>query len=209
MPSRYSETTDPSMLESIKDWRDDDGWRRFHEKYGPLIIQYAVTCGLNPGEASEVLQDTLVKVSRYVPHFEYDRDRCRFRVWLNTVVNHRIAEAMRRRRSQVRESMMLQSLAMEVEGIPEADESMETRFSSHLVLLEMVVNQVRQEIAPARWQLFEAKFLHGLTTREIAERFQISQVNVRVIQSRVLTRLREAWLELGGSPIKSDPSASK
>ena len=201
MEAQYSETTDPQILQSIKDWRDEEGWRRFHEKYGPLIMKHAERCGLNSGEASEVLQDTMVKVSRYVPNFHYDRDRCRFRVWLNTVVNHRISEAMRRRRSRVRESMMLQSLAAEMEIAQATGEPEDLGYSGRLVLLEMVINQVRQEVSAARWQVFEARFLHGMSAREIAERFQMSQVNVRVSQSRVLAKLREAWQELGDRPI--------
>lgn len=199
-----SETTDPNLIESIKDWRDDEGWRRFHERYASLILKHAKSCGLTPLEAEEALQETMIKVSLYIPRFDYNRDRCRFRVWLNTVVNHRISDAMRRRRSQVRESMMLECLMLEMdlEGISGGNDGHPT--PAQFVLLEMVINQVRSRSSPAGWQLFEARFLHGLSTKEIAHQFQTTQVNVRVSQYRILMKLRRAWRELGEGPIPSN-----
>ena len=83
-------TTDEGLLRLVKDWREDEGWREFHRRYAPAITAHARRSGLTHEQAEDVVQTTMIKVATYLPTFEYDRTVCRFRTWLNQIVNQRI-----------------------------------------------------------------------------------------------------------------------
>jgi DNA-directed RNA polymerase specialized sigma24 family protein len=72
-------TTDSNLIERVKNWREDEGWREFYDRYAPAIEAHATRSGLSQAEAQDVVQATMLKVATYIPKFEYDRTVCRFR----------------------------------------------------------------------------------------------------------------------------------
>jgi hypothetical protein len=54
-------TTDPSLIERVKDWREDEGWREFYRRYAPAIKAHALRSGLSTEEAEDVVQTTMLK----------------------------------------------------------------------------------------------------------------------------------------------------
>jgi len=47
--------------------------------------------------------------------------------------------------------------------------------------------------APEHWQVFEAYALEGCLAAEVARRFGITKIGVRVIQHRIVRRLKAQW----------------
>ena len=86
----HATTTDEGLLNLVKDWREDEGWREFYRRYAPAIEAHARRSGLTKEQAEDVVQTTMIKVAKYLPTFEYDRTIGRFRTWLNQIVNQRI-----------------------------------------------------------------------------------------------------------------------
>lgn len=65
---------------------DQAQWFEFLARYGELILSIARRHGLQRADCDDVLQDSLIEVTRSLESFEYDRARGRFRNYLRQVV---------------------------------------------------------------------------------------------------------------------------
>src|SRR5687767_11139741 len=88
--------TRQSLLSRLKDWQDRDGWKEFFDTYWRLIYTVALKAGLTQSEAEEVVQDTVVSVSKQMPAFQYDQAGS-FKGWLLQITRRRIADQFRKR----------------------------------------------------------------------------------------------------------------
>src|SRR5215468_6377937 len=89
--------TRPSLLARLKNLDDQEGWRDFFDTYWKLIHSVALKSGLTEVEAQEVVQETLIAVSRAIEDFQYQPEVCSFKSWLRLLVRRRIADQFRRR----------------------------------------------------------------------------------------------------------------
>lgn len=190
---RSDQTTDPGLIESCRDWRNDEQWTTFHGRYSPLIRSYARRAGLSDTEIDEVVQGTMIKVSRHIPTFKYDPSTIRFRTWLNRIVNQRIIEVRHLRKKslypvdtlvQLRGALSCQATI--AEASPAASEAVNA-------LTECCLARVRSQVKPLHWQVFEAHCLAGIKASEVAQRFDVSAGNVRIIAFRLKRLLRREW----------------
>jgi RNA polymerase sigma factor (sigma-70 family) len=190
---RSDQTTDPGLIESCRDWRNEEHWVSFHRRYSPLIRSYAQRAGLSESEIDEVVQGTMIKVSRHLPSFTYDPSTCRFRTWLSRIVNQRIIEVRHARKKslypldsllQIRNELVSDSLV--VDSSPAASEAVNA-------LTETCLARVRSDAKVLHWQVFEAYHLLGLGAAEVARQFGISSSNVRIIAFRFKRMLRREW----------------
>ncbi len=195
-------TTSEDLLRRVKDWREDEGWREFYRRYAPAVAEHARRSGLTHEEAEDVVQTTMVKVATYLPTFEYDRTVCRFRTWLNQIVNQRIlAIAQQRRRMRLPEAAWVY-LSELVAGVvnPAADPVAQAELEQQM--LRVCLARARAGVKPRHWQIFEANALHGLDGAAVAERFHTTAANVWVIRHRMIARLRTEWQALLNEPFR-------
>ena len=199
-----AQTTDPRLIEAAKDWRDDSNWREFYDRYAPAIRRHACISGLSEAEAEDVVQETMLKVARYLPSFKYDRTVCKFRTWLNQIVNQRIFEALHRRRRSSFPEASLDELREAVHGSesPTGDPVVQAEVDHRL--LEACLARVRGRVKPRHWQVFEAHALHGLSAEETARRYDSTAANVWVIRHRILKALRTEWQNLLSKPFLAE-----
>lgn len=195
-----AQTTDPRLIEAVKDWRDDANWREFYERYASAIRRHACGSGLSEAEAEDVLQETMLKVARYLPSFKYDRTICKFRTWLNQIINQRIFEALHRRRRGVFPEAALDEIRASLHTTEGATSDPVVQAEIDHRLLEVCLSRVRARVKPRHWQLFEAHALHGLSAEETARRHDTTAANVWVVRHRVLKALRVEWQELLTKP---------
>jgi len=200
----YAQTTDAGLIEDAKDWTNDTGWQEFYDRYSPAIRRHARVSGLSEAEAEDVAQETMLKVARYLPRFEYDRTVCRFRTWLNQIVNQRIFEAIRRRRRGLFSEASLDDLREIVHALeaPVDDPLAQAQAERHL--LEACLARARAKVKPRHWQVFEAHALHGLSAEETARLHQTSAANVWVVRHRLVKVLRAEWRRLLAQPFAKD-----
>jgi RNA polymerase sigma factor (sigma-70 family) len=196
-------TTSEDLLRRVKDWREDEGWREFYRRYAPAIAEHARRSGLTHEEAEDVVQATMVKVATYLPKFEYDRTVCRFRTWLNQIVNQRIlAIAHERRRMQLPEAAWVY-LSELVAGVvnPAADPVTQAELEQQM--LKVCLARARAGVKPRHWQIFEANALQGMDGATVAKRFHTTAANVWVIRHRLIGRLRTEWQALLNEPFRT------
>lgn len=200
----YAQTTDPSLIAAAKDWRDDANWREFFDRYAPAIRRHACASGLSEAEAEDVVQETMLKVARYLPSFKYDRTVCKFRTWLNQIVNQRIFEALHRRHRSGFSEVSLDQLREVVHATdaPTGDPVVQAEVDHRL--LEACLARVRARVNPRHWQVFEAHALHGLSAEDTARRHATTAANVWVVRHRLVKALRAEWVNLLSKPFLTE-----
>lgn len=193
-------TTNEDLLRQCKDWQQDEGWREFHRLYAPAILAHARYSGLTPEEAEDVVQTTMIKVATYLPTFEYDKTVCRFRTWLNQIVNQRILAVWhQRKRSRLPEAAWLYLCEL-VAGISNPVVDAEGEPDLEHRMLEVCLARVRADVKPRHWQIFEANTIQGMDSKSVAARFGTTSANVWVVRHRLIQRLKTEWKGLLKEP---------
>src|ERR1043165_6048157 len=90
--------TRKSLLNRLKDSADQESWQLFFDTYWRLIYKTAVESGLTDAEAQEVVQETMIRVWKKMPTFQYDPVKGSFKSWLLHLTGWRITAQLRKRR---------------------------------------------------------------------------------------------------------------
>jgi RNA polymerase sigma factor (sigma-70 family) len=198
-------TTEQDLIERVKDWREDEGWREFYGQYAPAIEAHALRSGLSPEAAQDVVQTTMLKVATYIPKFEYDRTVCKFRTWLNQIVNQRIIAIWHERRKMRLSEELRVELGSLVGGNvnPQEDPVAQSEMEHRMLLVCLA--RIRVAVKPKHWQIFEANTIGRLSAREVAQRYDTTVANVWVIHYRMVRRLKAEWQALLNEPFEASP----
>src|SRR5829696_5742350 len=100
------ETTDylpthQSLLARLRNLEDHDSWQTFFDRYWKLIYSVARKSGLTDAEAQDVVQETIISVSKKIQGFVYDPSYGSFKGWLKRLTQWRVADFARRKQYQV------------------------------------------------------------------------------------------------------------
>ena len=180
------ESTSISLLNRLQQPRAELAWQRFVELYAPLIFFWGRQKGLEPADASDLVQDVLSDLVIKLRTFRYDPSQ-RFRGWLRTVAVNR-AHSMRKRLELAPQSVDASSLSL----LAEDDDSdlladLEYRCRIALRALELL----RADFEPTTWQAAWMQIVNGQKAPEVSRSLGLSVNAVYVAKSRVLTRLRQ------------------
>src|SRR5882672_5503137 len=89
--------TRQSLLSRLRDWNDQESWKVFFDTYWKLIYNAAMRAGLSEAEAQDVVQETVLAVSKKIPAFVYDPSKGSFKTWLMRQTSWRILGQLRKR----------------------------------------------------------------------------------------------------------------
>src|SRR5262249_24063125 len=92
---RTMNTTSTSLLERLRQSGATEAWRRFVQRYTPLLFYWARGMGLPADAAADLVQDVLVVSAQKLPAFTYDQSKS-FSGWLRTVALNKWRERSRR-----------------------------------------------------------------------------------------------------------------
>lgn len=179
-------TTSTSLLIRLREPTDREAWSRFVKLYGPLIFKWARRTGLQPEDASDLVQDVMALLVRKLPEFQYDQSRS-FRSWLKTVTINKWREKCRRR-SLPMSDVTASGLARLPDQQDEAD-FWEQEYRQQVVARAMELMQ--HEFQPTTWQACRRYVLGEASPDELAREYNISVWTIYSAKSRLLKRLRE------------------
>lgn len=63
--------TRETLLSRLRDLSDASAWQEFFQTYWRLIYNVARKAGFADAAAQDIVQDTFVTLSRYIPDFKY------------------------------------------------------------------------------------------------------------------------------------------
>src|SRR4051794_29082610 len=95
--------TDPELLDRLKRFDDSEGWQEFCLTYRAFIYRVATRAGLQHVEAEDVVQETLIAVSKKLADFKYDPKGGSFKALLNRIARRRVIDSFRKEHYQVGE----------------------------------------------------------------------------------------------------------
>jgi RNA polymerase sigma factor (sigma-70 family) len=196
--------TRQSLLNRLKNWQDDTGWRLFFDTYWRLIYGLARKVGLSDSEAQDVVQDTVIAVADQMPHFNYDPAVGSFRGWLMLITRRKVANHLRKkmykrdgitmpREEPLNTDLLDNHPALKGEHWEEAwNKAWEKQVFDDA--LEKVVKQV----SPGQYQMFFLHVLKGLSARETARRLEASLPAVYFAKYKITSLLRKEIAAMEG-----------
>ncbi len=201
-PDQFLPTRD-TLLVRLRQWQDQDSWREFFELYWKLIYTTACRAGLSDAEAQDVVQETIISVSKHLPTFRYNPSIGSFKAWLLRITRCRITDQLRKRmpRNDCRQ-------------VPAADDTKRTDAIERLPdpnsvapgdiwdaeweknLMDVAIARVKNKVKPKQFQIFDLYVFKQWPVKVITTRFKIGSAQVYLAKHRVARLIRDEIKQL-------------
>lgn len=187
-------TTRITLLDRLRDTRDELPWRRFVDVYMPLLYQYSVRNGLQDNDAQDVVQEVLVQVYRSFRTFQYNPERGRFRNWLRRITHQRILRLRLGQNSAVRGLGDGQGHMLCDTQQSKLDAVWHDLLAMHLYRSARAI--AKSEFDERIWAVFERVWEQGASPHDVAQNMGRKPEWVYYAKFRVLARLKQLVSEL-------------
>lgn len=197
--ARHSDELIPTratLLYRLKDWQDQDSWQEFFNIYWKLIYGVARKAGLTDTEAQDVVQETMLSVSKHMPTFEYDPARGSFKAWLLNMTRWRIVGQFRKRApANALDATTEASTARTdpINNVPDpAGEALDAAWEAEWEtnLLEAAMNKVKRRVDPLDWQVFDLYVNKDWAPEKVGAALGVSVEKVYLTKHRVTKTIK-------------------
>ena len=197
-----SPETRASLIIRLGNPADDLAWAEFLQIYEPILFRLASRWGLQEADAREVVQETLLGVSKSIDGFSTDNHGASFRRWLATITRNKLADHLAKRSKQEHgsgDSDVYRWLNQQA-----ADDSSASvwDWNQRREVFAWAAQKVRQQVNEQTWQAFHRTSVVGEDVKAVAKDLGMREGMIYVARSRVMTRLRKAvdlWATDNGS----------
>ncbi len=186
--STPNESTHVTLLARLREPADQAAWREFCDRYGELIRAFARRRGLQSTDCDDVVQDTLISMTKSMPGFEYDPQKGSFRAYLKTVVRNVIFR-------KLSQKPLAQSLDMDgarrdsAIAAPNEENDWETEWRQYH--LRIAMRSIEAEFNDKDRAAFDAYAVRGCDARETAARLLLTVDQIYQAKSRIVRRIAE------------------
>jgi len=176
---------------------DPAAWDRLVRIYSPIVYGWARGAGLQPDDASDVMQDVFHTLTTQLSKFERRTASDSFRGWLYTVTRNKIRDYFRGRRDQAQAvgGTKAQARWQEVPDGPPDETSLEGK-SEIQGVRRRALELASGDFESRTWQAFWRTAVEGDGPNDVAKDLGISVWAVYKARTRVLTKLRAEFEEL-------------
>ncbi len=206
--TKENSTLDPetreSLLARLPDHADTAAWEEFAQLYQPLIYGIGRRHGLQPHDASDLVQDVLIAVADCIDRFEPNEQRGRFRTWLFRIARNQSLLRLRKLRREVpatatgAEQHWLESSS----GSDGSDQEFDIAFRRRA--FRYAARKVRQSVHERTWEAFSRTAIDCQSAQVAADEMGIEIGAVYLSRSRVMKRLRALVQDLSGECLPVD-----
>lgn len=175
-----------------------DAWQRIVRIYEPVVYRWCRRAGVAEHDAADLTQEVFQSVTTHLAGFRRDRPSDSFRGWLWTITRNKVLDHFRRREGRpdaIGGSTFQQRLATIPELGDDSSSSVCEPQDDRRLLIQSVLNQLRQEIEGKTWTVFWRTTIDGDPANDVARDLGMTTKAVRQAKYRVLQRLRQ---ELAG-----------
>jgi RNA polymerase sigma-70 factor (ECF subfamily) len=174
-----------------------EAWNRLSRLYGPLVYEWARIAGLQPDDASDVMQSVFVSVTKNLAQFRVRSEGDSFRGWLYAITRNKIHDHFRKHQRQVQARGGTEALQV-IQQIAEASAPSDSADGQHEInhLYRRALQLVQGEFEGRTWICFWRTTVEGDTPADVAADMNVSVWSVYKARSRVLQRLRQEFGEL-------------
>jgi RNA polymerase sigma-70 factor (ECF subfamily) len=182
--------TSLTLLQRLRDIRDQDAWRRFVHVYGGLILYWVRRAHVPAGAQEDVVQELLLKLVHQLPTFDYQPGGT-FRGWLRRVTERHCQD--RNRRGVPTEQLDTELLTV----LPTASDLV-TELSAREEAAYVTARAwdfVQREFNAKDCRIFTDHVLQERPAEEVATDLGVAVATVYRVKSRILRRLREYFVD--------------
>jgi RNA polymerase sigma factor (sigma-70 family) len=190
-------TTRVSLLARLRERPGEaDVWSDFVATYGPAVVQWCRSHGLQHSDAHDVAQGVLVRFWGHAAKFRYDPAQ-RFRGYLRRMVVNAVSDwsAARRPDPIGGDGTALHDLMANIPARDSLVERIEEAYD--MELLDAALREVECRVRPHTWQAFCLLAIEGVPAAAVASRLGMTVDNAYRARSYVLRLLRRAVVRLG------------
>ena len=199
--------TRQSLLSRLKDWNDQESWKAFFDTYWKLIYRTALKAGLSDAEAQDVVQETVISVSKSIPNFRYDPEKGSFNSWLLKVTTRRITDQLQKRGPVGRRAETgtgTSTRTATIERIPDPagfglEELWDEEWEQNLI--EAATQRVKNKVDAKHYQIFDCCAVKQWPVSKVAQTFKINRGRVYLIKHRVGRMIKEEIERLRAKPL--------
>ncbi len=182
------------MLQRLHDKSDNAIWDEFDARYRPILIGIGGRLGLNPDDAGEAAQETLMQFMSDYRENKYNPENGRLRSWLIGICRHRIMDAHRSHKKHHADH------GNSIISILPSEEKMCMTWDveQQRVIYQRAMQQLIEggRINSRTIEIFELVALNNVPAQTVAQRFDIEVSEIYRIKNRVTKRLRDIVDEL-------------
>jgi RNA polymerase sigma-70 factor (ECF subfamily) len=179
-----------SLVSRLRNPDDNDSWRQFFNAYWKLIYCFAIKCGCTDAEAEEVVQETVISVSRKMPDYKYDPKICTFKGWLMHVTNWRVIDQLRKRDHRLVKLSRSTGTGKDsgLANIPDPlGPEVETLWRQEWEknIIDVAMERVKRKANPQHYQIFYLYTVKSYSAERIAEMLSISRTQIYLAKHRI------------------------
>jgi len=195
-PANDLAPTRKTLVGRLRNLEDNESWRDFFETYWKLIYAFALKSGCTDAEAEEVVQETIISVSRKMPSFKYDPSVCSFKGWLMHVANWRVIDQLRKRRHEIVDpsSEDDSSGTGVIERIPDPLEPRIEHLWDHewrRNLMDAAIERVKTRCNPEHYQIFYLAAVKKMPVAAIIKQLGVNRGQIYLAKHRVAALVRK------------------
>jgi RNA polymerase sigma-70 factor (ECF subfamily) len=185
------DSTSISLLGRARNRDDASAWQQLNEVYTPLLKAWLSRYSLQDSDAADVVQETLLAVSKELPAFDHTGNAGAFRNWLRKIMVHRLRHfwrAQQRHPQGPGDSDFLKELAQLEDPHSPLTELWDRDHDRHV--LERLLTFIEPRFQETTREAFRRVAVDGEPAQKVADDLGISLNAVVIAKSRVLRELR-------------------
>lgn len=197
--------TRSSLLGRLKDLGDQESWRLFFDTYWKLIYRAAREAKLTEAEAEDVVQETVISVSKSIHRFDYDPQRGSFKTYLMRLTAWRIVDQRRKRLpvkhpAQAATGVAYQALEEWASPVPPELEALWNR-EWEQNLIEAALRRTKEKTDPKLYQVFDLYVNKNWPVSKVARDLRVTKARVYLAKHLVGKRLKKELEKLRKEPV--------
>jgi RNA polymerase sigma-70 factor (ECF subfamily) len=195
--------TRKSLLSRLRNLEDEESWADFFNTYWKLIYGVARRAGLADVDAQEVVQQTVIDVSRKMQEFKYDATKS-FKAFLLTMTRWRILDQLRKhQRDEARAPLRRETThgASAVEAIPDpAGPELESIWDEEWEknIWDAAIERVKLGVNAKQYQIFDLYVMKEWPVQKVAHTLGVSIARVYLAKHRISRLIQKEVQSLRG-----------
>ena len=189
--------TRATLIQRLKDWQDQSSWQDFFDTYWKLIHGTALKSGLTAAEAQDVVQETMISVTKHMPAFKYDPAIGSFKTWLLNMTRWRITDQLRKRGPFVAGQPSFEDTATGTRTVDKVVDPMGQDLDAlwnaewEKNLYDAAVAKVKRQLDPQKYQIFDLYVNKEWAPEKVAASFGISVDQVYLAKHRTMDLIKK------------------
>lgn len=185
IPTRWS------LINRLKNLDDSESWKDFFDTYWRLIYSVAMKSGMTDAESQDVVQDTIISVSKKIKDFKADPAAGSFKAWLLKLTRWRILDQVRKRLPAAPVTVHRSadtSTTSTIERVPDpASLALEDIWDAEWKenLTKVALERLQRQVSNDHYQIFYLNVVRGKPAETVAKALGVKTSQVYLVKHRV------------------------